>query len=401
MIYLDNAATANPKAPGVAAGMARSLGDLNANPGHGGHRLALAATLAVYEARERLARLLGVRDPARLVFTAGATAALNQAIWGSLPPGPAHVICTTWEHNAVLRPLWEWRRRTGGTVTVLPPGTDGPFALERLEAAITPDTALIVVNAASNVTGSLAPVTEAGEIARARGIRMLVDGAQVAGHLPLALSDLPVDLWACPGHKGLLGPQGVGLLYLRPGIELPPLVQGGAGFDSARQTPPDDAPERYEAGTLNTPGILGLGAAADYLLGFNLVDEHQRLELLARRLCVGLGRVEGLRLHTAPTPARGVGVVSCTIPGWTPARAAEVLDREFGICVRSGLHCAPLAHAALGTANGGTVRLSLGHFTTADEIDAAVSAISALAAHPDTGTAVFRQPLTTAAGITP
>ena len=398
MIYLDNAATANPKAPGVAAAMARSLDDLNANPGHGGHRLAMEATLAIYEARERLARLLGVTDPSRLVFTAGATAALNQAIWGSLPSRPAHVICTTWEHNAVLRPLWEWRRRTGGRITVLPPAEGRPFSPESLEQAITPDTALIVVNAASNVTGSLAPVVEAGEIARARGVRLLVDGAQVAGHLPLALSDLPVDLWACPGHKGLLGPQGIGLLYLRPGIELPPLVQGGAGFDSAQQTPPDSAPERYEAGTLNTPGILGLGAAAGYLLGLNLSRERVRLEQLAQGLCEGLSRVGGLRLHTAPAAARGVGVVSCTIAGWTAGRAAEVLDREFGICVRAGLHCAPLAHAALGTADGGTVRLSLGHFTTGDDIDAAVTAIANLAVHPDPEGALSQQPLAPAPG---
>lgn len=382
VIYLDNAATANPKAPGVGAAMARSLGDCNGNPGHGGHRSAVAATLAVFAARASLARLLGVSDPARLVFTSGATAALNQAIWGSLPPGPAHVVCGTWEHNAVLRPLWAWRRRTGGTVTVLPGDAVRPLRAEDVEAALRPHTALIAISGASNVTGALAPVAEVAEVARARGVRLLVDGAQVAGHLPLRLDALGADLWVAAGHKGLLGPQGVGVLYLRPGLELDPLLQGGAGFDSEREAPPEAAPERYEAGTLNTPGILGLGAAADYLLGQDLRELRRReVEHLAA-LTAGLGGVAGIRTFAAADPRLGVGVVSCTVDGWDPGEAAAVLDRSFDIAVRSGLHCAPLAHRALGTAPTGTVRISTGPFTTSSDIAAVISALAWLAGHP-------------------
>lgn len=380
MIYLDNAATANPKAPGVAEAMVRSLTDLNANPGHGGHHLAVKATLEVFAARSALARLFGVPDPARLVFTAGATAALNQAITGSLPDGGGNVICSTWEHNAVLRPLYAWARRTGGTVTVLPAGPRDPLEPADVAAAIRPDTALIVLTAASNVTGALLPVAEVGEIARARGIRFVVDGAQAAGHLPLRLADLPFDLWACPGHKGLLGPQGVGVLYVRPGLDLEPLLYGGAGFDSERREQPEEAPERFEAGTLNTPGILGLGAAARHLLEQDLPALRQREVALQERLLSGLRAIPGVRLHGAAAPEAGVGVASVTIAGWTPSEAADALDRQFGICVRAGLHCAPQAHAALGTSSGGTVRFSLSPATTAAEIDAAIGAVAALAA---------------------
>lgn len=282
----------------------------------------------------------------------------------------------------MLRPLWDWRSRTGGTVTILPPRDGYPFHPDDLEGAIRPDTALIVLNAASNVTGALTPVVEVGTIARRHGIRFLVDGSQVAGHLALSLQDLPIDLWACPGHKGLLGPQGVGLLYLRPGIELQPMIVGGAGFDSSRQEPPDEAPERYEAGTVNTPGILGLGAAAEYLLAQNPTATRSREITLLTALQEGLLGVRGVTLFTTQDPRRGVGVVSCRIAGWSAGRAAEVLDRQFEICVRAGLHCAPLAHEALGTTPEGTVRISIGPFTTEQDIDAVVRAIARLAERP-------------------
>jgi cysteine desulfurase/selenocysteine lyase len=393
-VYLDNAATANPKAPGVGEAMLRALGDCNGNPGHGAHRLAARALLEVYAARAALADLLGVDDPARLVFTGGATAALNQAIIGCLaeepraahvrPGGPGHVICSPWEHNAVLRPLWAWQARTGGAVTVLPPGTGGAVSPLDVERALRPDTRLIVLTAASNVTGVLQPVVEVGEIARRHGVRFLVDGAQAAGHLPTALGRMPLDLWACPGHKGLLGPQGIGLLYVAPGVDLPPLLLGGAGFDSARRDPPDEMPERFEAGTLNTPGILGLGAAARHLLGQDLVAQREREVSMQARLCDGLRRIPGARVYAASNPWQGVGVASCTFAGWRPAALAEALDARFDVCVRSGLHCAPLAHEALGTAPEGTVRLSTGPCSEIHDIDAAVVALDWLARHPDT-----------------
>lgn len=380
-VYLDNAATANPKAPGVGEAMLRSLGPCNANPGHGAHRAAVQAAVEVHEARVAVARLLGVRDPRRLVFTPGATAGLNQAIWGSLT-GSGHVLCSTWEHNAVLRPLWAWRRRTAGQVEVLPGTLVRPVAPEDVKRALRPDTRLIVLNAASNVTGALAPVAEVGELARRLGIRFVVDGSQVAGHLPLALDDLPVDLWVSAGHKGLLGPQGIGVLYVAPGVEMPPLVLGGTGFRSEDEEPPQEVPERYEAGTLNTPGILGLGAAARFLASQSVERVRARELDLHASLVEGLAAICGVRVFTAPDARRGVGVVSCTVRGWTSGAVAVALDRLFHVSTRAGLHCAPLAHAALGTAPEGTVRLSLGPFNTRDDVDAAVAAVRWWAAHP-------------------
>jgi len=241
---------------------------------------------------------------------------------------------------------------------------------------------LIVLTAASNVTGALSPVAEVGEIARSRGIRFVVDGSQVAGHLPLSLDDLPLDLWACPGHKGLLGPQGIGLLYVRPGVEMAPLLLGGTGFDSRSEEPPDAAPERYEAGTLNTPGILGLGAAATYLegVGFGRLRAHE--QALHATLLDGLRRIPSAQAYGAAGPAHGVGVVSFRVRSWPVAAAAEVLDRQFGVLARAGLHCAPLAHQALNTLPEGTVRLSVGPFTDAGEVEAALAAVAWLAAHP-------------------
>jgi cysteine desulfurase/selenocysteine lyase len=385
LVYLDNAATAHPKAPGVAEAMARSLGECNANPGHAGHRLALRAATEVYRARAVVAELLGVADPRRIVFTGGATAGLNQALWGSLPPTGGHVVCTAWEHNAVLRPLRAWARRSGGRIQVVPP-RDPELSLvdpADVAAAIRADTVLIVLNAASNVTGVLAPVAEVGELARRRGVRLVVDGAQLTGHLPLALDALPVDVWVCPGHKGLLGPQGVGVLYVAPGVELAPLILGGTGVRSEDEDPPTEAPERYEAGTLNTPGILGLGAAAAYLAALGLGRVREREQVLHHALAEGLRVIPGVEVFTAGRPERGVGVVSCRLPGWRPAVAAAELDRRFGVLTRAGLHCAPLAHQALGTVPDGTVRLSLGPFSTVDEVSAALEAIRWLVAHPE------------------
>lgn len=368
-IYLDHAATANPKAPGVAAAMLRSLDECNANPGHGAHHLAVRTTLEVYAARAALAGLLGIPDPQRLAFTSGATAALNLALHGSLPDAGGHVVCSTWEHNAVLRPLRAWQQRSGGEVTVLPPAPrHGAFELEDLEAALRPDTVLCVLNAASNVTGALAPIAEAGELLAGHGVRLLVDGSQVAGHLPLALGALPCDLWACPGHKGLRGPQGIGLLYLRPGIELRPLIVGGGGFDSAEPDPPAESPERYEAGTANTPGILGLGAAACHLLAQDGSALRRREVALLHEVTARLRRLPGVTVFAAPDPERAVGVVSFRVQGWAPAAVAETLDARYGLCVRAGLHCAPLAHRALGTLPDGTVRVSFGPETTAGDI---------------------------------
>ncbi len=379
MIYLDNAATSDPKPPEVVGAVCRCLGESNANPGRGGHRAATAAARTVYEARVQLAQLLGVGDPRRLIFTAGCTDALHLALGGLLDARGGRVACSGFEHNAVWRPLRAWARQTGGEVIAVPPAPDGrPLDLTAWAQAVR-TARLAVVTAASNVTGAILPVREAARICQKHGVPLIVDAAQTAGHLPDIWDGLGASAIACSGHKGLLGPQGTGLLHLAPGVLPRPLRLGGTGGNSEQDTPPDELPERYEAGTLNTPGIAGLGAAARVLRGIGLARRRTEEVRLLDVLLQGLRGVPGLRIVGPGTAEARVGCVSITVDGWDPARLAQALDEQFGIAVRAGLHCAPLAHRSLGTFPDGTVRISPGWRTADAEIEAAVAALARLA----------------------
>ena len=381
VLYLDNAATSDPKPEEVVLAVSVCMRDANANPGRGAHRRAVAAARIVYEARVRLAELVGVADPAQVVFTAGCTDALHLALRGLLGSEAGRVVCSAFEHNAVWRPLRDWARRTGGELVVIPPGRDGaPLDLDALAGAAR-RSRLCVLTHASNVTGAILPVAEAAEICRRHAMALLVDAAQTAGHLPEGWEAMGASLVSCSGHKGLLGPQGTGLLYIRPGVDLPPVRLGGTGGNSEEDVPPADLPERYEAGTLNTPGIAGLGAAADVLLRMGL-PARRRAELdLLDGLLRNLRGIPGLRV-IGPAAARArTGCVSLTVDGWDPARVADVLDQRFGIAMRAGLHCAPLAHRTLGTFPEGTVRVSPGWKTTPSDIEAVVRALDWVARH--------------------
>jgi cysteine desulfurase / selenocysteine lyase len=380
-VYLDNAATSWPKPPVVLEAIASFFADAGGNTGRSGHRRSIASSRRVSLARERLAELLGAETPDSLVFTKNATEALNLAILGLAADG-ARVVTTSLEHNSVMRPLRALEERGRCTVEVVrADGNTGRIDLDewsaRLEGA---GPRLAVALHASNVTGVLLPAAAMAAAAAARGAPFILDASQTAGHVPLSVSELGATAVAMPGHKGLLGPTGTGLLYLAPDVEIEPLIRGGTGSQSELETQPDFAPDRYESGTLNAVGIVGLGAAAELLCETGLERVQERLAGLGRRFHDGLAGVDGIVANGPADPADGVGIASLNVEGMPCATVARLLDDEWGVMTRAGLHCAPAAHRSLGTAPDGTVRLSWGLDTSEEQIDVAVEALRAVAA---------------------
>jgi len=372
-IYLDNAATSHPKPEAVYRAVSRALRTLGGNPGRGSHRSSLDADRMVLTVREQLARFFGIADASRLTFTANATHALNQALFGLLRPGD-RVVTTCLEHNAVTRPLHALAQR-GVTVVKVPVAPDGRLDPRRLLAACRPRPALVVMTHCSNVCGALLPVAEIGSWCRREEVPLLVDASQSAGHVPIDVEAMGIDLLAVPGHKGLLGPQGTGLLYVRSGLELTPLLYGGTGSRSSSAEPPPEMPERLEAGTLNLPGIAGLGAGVAWLQRQGLDRVQVRVMARVQQLVEGVDGLPGVRVVGLPSLAENGGVVSLAFDREDPATVGFRLDREYGIQVRTGLHCAPDAHRSLGTFPAGTLRVSPGPFTTEAEIDALLAAL--------------------------
>ncbi|WP_305041083.1 aminotransferase class V-fold PLP-dependent enzyme [Geoalkalibacter sp.] len=379
-IYLDNAATSFPKPEEVHHAVSATLRNTGANPGRGGHHLALEAGRIVFEAREAAADIIGARDASRIAFTGNATEAINFGLLGLLRPGD-RVVTSTMEHNAVTRPL---RALQDLGVRVVKVAADGRGRIDPAEIrrACAEKTAMVVLSHCSNVTGTLQPIEEIGPWCRREGIVFFVDAAQSAGIFALDVADMGIDLLAAPGHKGLMGPQGTGFLYVREGLELRPLVYGGTGANSSSDLPPEQMPERLEAGTLNTPGLAGLTAGIRFLRreGLAAVRAHEA-ELLGE-LIAGLSAIPGIKLYGPRDPLFHGGALSLTLGDYDPAEIGFLLDREYGILARVGLHCAPDAHRTIGTFPRGTVRLSPGYFNTLDEMRTVVGALSALAAHP-------------------
>jgi cysteine desulfurase family protein len=378
VIYLDNAATSWPKPPAVAASIVDFLEHRAGNPGRSGHALAVAADVVVAATRSELAALFGAPDPARIVFTLNATDALNMALWGLLVPGD-RVVTTTIEHNAIVRPLHALAER-GVTVTRVACAPDGTLDLDDLDRALrSGKVRLVAMCHASNVVGTILPARDAARLAHEHGSLFLLDAAQTAGVLPIDVREMGIDLLAVPGHKALLGPPGTGALYVAPGIRLTPLRQGGTGTRSGEEHQPEELPAGLEAGTLNTVGIAGLGASLRYLRGRGREAIHAHETSLTARLIHGLADVAGVTIHGTRDAALQVATVSVSLDGWEPVDVAAALDSSFGIAVRAGLHCAPLAHRTLGTFPRGTVRLSPGPFSTDEDVDRAVAAIRKLA----------------------
>ncbi|PTM56894.1 aminotransferase class V-fold PLP-dependent enzyme [Desmospora activa] len=373
MIYLDNAASSWPKPPQVTEAMSQSINQYGANPGRGGHRLARQAAGMVEETRRSLANLFAVRDARHLLFAPSATYALNQAIHGTLRPGD-HVISSAWEHNAVARPLEALRRAGVIEVTWLPPQASLASS-HAWEKAIRPSTRLLVVTHASNVTGAIHPLAEIGSLAQSRHIPLLVDAAQTAGIVPIDVEAMGITMLAFPGHKGLMGPQGIGGLYVDPKHPLQPLIHGGTGSRSEELNPPLDRPVAFEAGTLNTPGIAGLNAGVRFVQQTGIETIHRREWELVHRLIAGLCDIAGVQLLLPDGEA--LPVLSFTVDGVDVQEIATILDQHYEIAIRAGYHCAALAHRSLETkTGGGTVRVSPGFFNTEQEIDTFIEAVT-------------------------
>ncbi|MBE5811923.1 MAG: aminotransferase class V-fold PLP-dependent enzyme [Clostridiales bacterium] len=373
MIYLDNAATTFPKPQQVIRAMTDALQHFGANPGRGGHQLALQAGRTVEKCREAAASLLGTR-PERVVFTRNCTESLNLAIMGTLRKGD-EVICSHGEHNAVMRPLERFVSRGEITVKVLRPDARGLLSPDVLRRAITDRTGLVVICHASNVTGVIQPVRELGAICREKAVPLLVDAAQTAGVLDVTLDRLNADMIALPGHKGLLGPHGTGLLALGADMNPEPLILGGTGSASESVRQPELLPDRYESGTMNLPGIAGLLEGIEYVIR-QRTDIHRRESMLNDRLRRQLANIRGLRILGDEYAPR-VAITSVVPEGGDSAALADALDAT-GVAVRGGLHCAPAMHSYLGTLKSGAVRFSPGPFTTERDIDDAAALVARL-----------------------
>ena len=373
MIYLDYAATSYKKPEAVYAAADHALRELSGNPGRSGHGLSLVAGEAVAETRLSLSRLFHAESMETIAFTNNTTMGLNMAIRGIVKPGD-HVITSSLEHNSVARPL-EHLKDAGVEVTKINADIENGIDPEAVEAAVRDNTSLVVCTHISNVTGTVNDIAAIGEVCRRRGVPFLVDAAQSAGVRDIDVQKMKIDLLAFPGHKCLYGPQGTGGLYVSPEIDLEPFITGGTGTKSELLHQPEDRPERYESGTLNVPGIAGLGKAVEFILQTGVEQIRAREHELTERLLNGLREFDNVNILSAQGHNRGA-VVSITIGGVEPQDTSIYMDQIFGIAVRSGLHCAPYAHETLGTLDkGGTVRISPGYFTTDEEIDACIEAV--------------------------
>lgn len=373
-VYFDNPATSWPKPEAVYQAMDHFMREVGANPGRSGHRRSLAAGRIVYEAREEVARLLNAPDPAGIVFTMNVTDSLNLAMKGILRSGD-HVITTGMEHNSVLRPLTALRNKGIIELTEAACSPVGELDPAEVGKAVKKNTRMVVMSHASNVVGAIQPVEAVAAIAREEGIITLIDGAQSAGSIPVDVQALSVDLYAFTGHKGLLGPQGTGGLYVREGINIGAWREGGTGSRSELDVQPDFLPDSLEAGTANTVGLAGLAAGVRFVrtegVGKILAYERQ----LLKQLLDGLQQHERVRVYGPRDPAKLTPVVSCNIVGMDGGDVGFRLDRDYNIACRTGLHCAPHAHKTIGTYPQGTIRFGLSYFNTTAEVDYVVSAI--------------------------
>jgi cysteine desulfurase family protein len=377
VIYLDNAATTRPKPPGVAEAVAEAM-NAYGNSGRGAHADALSAARAVYGVRQHLADWFGCLRADHVVFTPNSTAALNIAISGLLQPGD-HVISTDWEHNSVLRPLYRLREQGMG-LDFLPANSLGQLDYTRLEQLLRPNTKAVVCTHASNLTGDLADIGRVGTFAHNHGLLFILDASQTAGAFPIDMSAQRIDVVCFTGHKGLLGPQGTGGLCVGEGVDIRPWLVGGTGVQSFLETQPEEWPTRLEAGTLNSHGIAGLGAALDYLeaRGPNTVRLHECG--LARRFYEAVCKIPGVTVYGDFVQKERAPIVTLNIGQYDSALVSDELAERFGVATRPGAHCAPRLHRALGTTEQGAVRFSWSWANTEAETDAAAEAVRVLAA---------------------
>lgn len=377
-IYLDNAATSFPKPESVYRAVDRYQRELGVAVGRGATQIASEVQATVRRCRSGIAKLFNASAADHVVFTLNGTDSLNLVLHGLLTAGD-HVVTSQLEHNSVLRPLAWLAEHRGVEFNVVPPNERGVVTVDALRDACRPHTKLVALIHASNVTGAIQPLAAVSEFCAERKLLFLLDAAQTAGAVPIDLASTPVDFLACPGHKGLLGPLGTGVLYIRPGIaeQLNSVRQGGTGSQSELDSQPTTLPDKFEAGNHNAPGLFGLAAGVDYVTeqSVSAIQQHEQ-----QRTAEFLDRVQamdGVTMYGPSADQPRIGVVSLNIDGWDPQDVASILDDTFQIQTRAGLHCAPGVHRGLGTlATGGTVRFSVGAFTTSDDINAAATALA-------------------------
>lgn len=380
-VYLDNAATTFPKPPEVIRFMCDFYAERGVNPGRTGFDLALEAEEVVLESRQALTDFFGGTDRNRLVFTLNVTDALNLLIGSALKPGD-HAVTTCLEHNSVLRPMYQQRKR-GVEVDFVPFDERGYVHPEDIEARIKNNTKLVVMNHGSNVIGTIQPVAEVGAICRRHGVLFAVDVAQTAGLVKIDIDSMNIDIVCFTGHKSLFGPTGTGGMYIAEHVDLEPCRSGGTGVKSALKTQPKEFPWRFEFGTLNTMGIAGLLAGQRWIAAQGGVEALYDEEMKhAKRLCGALAKIDNVTTYCADMTHDHLPVLVFNIDGMPADQTGQLLDVEHEIITRTGLHCAPLVHEGIGTADiDGTVRFSVGAFTTADDVDRAVAAVNDIAAY--------------------
>ena len=377
MSYFDNAATSYPKPDEVYSVLIETMKNMGGNPGRGSHRMALDAFRAVYETRVKLAKLFNIDDPLKIAFTQNATMSLNLAIKGVFKPGD-HVITTSLEHNSVLRPLFSMKDEGKIELTIVEADGQGVISLDDIEESIKENTRAIVITHASNLTGTIIPIKKVGEIVKKHDLLLVVDASQSAGVLEIDVKDMNIDILCFTGHKSLFGPQGTGGIYLKEGVEITPLMEGGSGSYSKLSRQPQEMPDLLECGTLNAPGIAALGAGVDFIMktGMENIREHE--DDLTEAFIKGLQKIDKVRIY-GPETGKRTPVVALNIGDIDPAELSALLDEEYDIAVRPGMHCAPLAHRSIGTYETGAVRFSFGYFNTTKEVSEAIEAIKEIA----------------------
>lgn len=377
MIYLDNAATTLRKPPEVIEAVIKAMGALG-NAGRGAHGASLDASRVIYGARERLCDLFGGGNPREVAFTMNSTESLNFAIKGLLKSGD-HVVSTVLEHNSVLRPLYEMKER-GVELSIVDCDDAGNLCYDEMEKAIRCNTKAIVCTGASNLTGNVVDLYRVGQMAVKFKVLLIVDASQIAGVFPIDVDEMHIDVLCFTGHKGLLGPQGTGGIWVRDGVDVEPLLSGGSGVQTYNKRHPVEMPTRLEAGTLNGHGIAGLYAALGYLEKEGLDAIRSREQELMWRFYEEVRKVPGVRVYGDFSTKERCPIVALNIGDFDSSEVSDELLMEYNISTRPGAHCAPLMHEALGTVEQGAVRFSFSHFNTEEEVVAAVDAVCRLAA---------------------
>lgn len=376
MIYMDNAATTMQKPKEVLDAVLNAMSSMG-NAGRGANEASLSASRIIYDTREKLCTLFHAEDPRQIVFTANSTESLNVALKGLLNPGD-HVVTTMLEHNSVLRPLYELEEQ-GTELTIVKSSSLGTVEPEDIESAVRPDTKLIVITNGSNLTGNYIDLKPIGDIARKHNVLFVVDASQTAGVFPIDVQEMKIDVLCFTGHKGLLGPQGTGGMYVREGLAVRPLKSGGSGVRTFSRTHPAEMPTALEAGTLNGHGIAGLNAALAYLEKEGIDNIRRREQELMRRFYDGVKDIPDVKVYGDYSAKERCAIVALNIGDYDSSEVSDELLTTYGISTRPGGHCAPLMHEALGTVEQGAVRFSFSHYNTDEEVDTAIAAIRELA----------------------